>query len=49
MFRLHILQTLLMDSCKKTRGDEEFMLLNNIGVSFLIKKLIYTNLKNEAT
>ena len=38
-----------MDNCKKTRGDEEFMLLNNIGASFPMKKLIYTNLKNEAT
>ena len=28
-----------MDNCKKTRGDEEFMLLNNIGVSFPMKNI----------
>ena len=49
MFWLHILQSLFMDNCKKTKGDEEFILFNNIGVSFPMKKCIYTNLKNEAT
>jgi len=28
-----------MDNCKKTRGDEEFMLFNDIGVSFPMKKI----------
>jgi len=34
MFRLHILQRLSIDNCKKTRGDEEFILLNNIDFFF---------------
>ena len=39
MFWLNILQSLFMDNGKKTKGDEEFILFNNIGVSFPMKKM----------